>query len=294
MDRRDFLKAAAFAGMAVSSPAMIMRGVSRAAEPVGVKGPLVVFVQAVGGWDPTSLCDPKGRDNEEEMDPMNWYFKDDIMTSGNITYPAAYRNAAGQIIAETGNEAFFSKWYEKLMILNGVDTSTNGHDSGRRFTASGKLQEGYPALGALVAAINAEQAPMAFVTNGGYDYTAGLVAPTRVGNTTAMTQLAFPNRINPADENSTYHTNATWERIQKYRKDRNDAALARPELPIRKQTRSKLFDTRVGTNQLKQLAEFLPMLDNTNNPLRRQAQLAIAAYKAGIAVSANLATARCS
>ncbi len=290
MDRRDFLKAAAFAGMAVSSPAMIMRGVGRAAEPQGVSGPLVVFVQAVGGWDPTSLCDPKGRENEEELDPMNWYFQDDILTAGNISYPTAYRTPAGQIIAETGNHAFFSKWYDKLMVLNGVDTSTNGHDSGRRFTASGKLQEGYPALGALVAAINAAQAPMSFVTNGGYDYTAGLVAPTRVGNTTAMTQLAFPNRINPADAESTYHTNETWERIQKYRKDRNDTVMAGKELPLRKRTRARLFDSRVGTNQLKQLSEYLPELDNTNNPLRRQAQLAIAAYKAGIAASANLAT----
>ena len=289
MERRDFLKAAAFAGLAISSPAALLRGASRAAEPEGITGPFYVFVQAVGGWDPTSLCDPKGRDNEEEMAPMNWYFKDDIMTSGNISYPTVYRSPAGEVIAETGNEAFFSKWYNQLLILNGVDTSTNGHDSGRRFTASGKLQEGYPAFCALVAAINASQAPMSFVTNGGYDYTAGLVAPTRVGNTAALTQLAFPNRIDPGNENSGYHTEETWDRIKSYRKVRNQAALDAPDLPIRKAARSRLFETRVGTNQLKKLSEYLPQLDNSGNPLRRQAQLAIAAYKAGIAASANLA-----
>lgn len=289
MDRRDFLKAASLAGLALTSPAAILRGVGRAAEPTAPLGPLYIFVQATGGWDPTSLCDPKGRDNEEEMSPMNWYFKDDINTIGNLSYPSVYRNPAGEVIADTGVGPFFEKWHNQLMVINGIDTSTNGHDSGRRFTASGKLQEGYPAFCALVASINAAQAPMSFVTNGGYDYTAGLVAPTRVGNTGALTRLAFPNRINPENPDATYHSEGTWDRIKSYRKARNQEALDAPGLPIRKAARSRLFETRVGTNQLKQLSEYLPVLDNSNNPLRRQAQLAIAAYKAGIAASANLA-----
>jgi uncharacterized protein (DUF1501 family) len=48
-----------------------------------------------------------------------------------------------------------------------------------------------------------------------------------------------------------------------------------------------LYTARSGQNELKKLTEFLPtQLEGSN--LRRQAQIALAAYRAGICVSANL------
>ena len=47
---------------------------------------------------------------------------------------------------------------------------------------------------------------------------------------------------------------------------------------------------RTSDNELARLTEALPAeLDDSGNPLRRQAQLAVAAFKSGLAVSANLA-----
>ncbi len=52
---------------------------------------------------------------------------------------------------------------------------------------------------------------------------------------------------------------------------------------------SLLYTARASDNELSRLTDFLPDdLDNSGNPLRRQAQIAIAAFKAGLSVSANL------
>jgi len=147
MDRRDFMKAAGLAGLSLTVP---LGGKKAHAQDMGpYDGTFFVLVNAGGGWDPTSLCDPKGAVNAEDTDPMNHYLRDDIGTAGNIRYaPMA------------DNQAFFDKHYSRLMVVNGVDTATNGHDSGSRHTWSGRLAEGFPSLGALMAASLAPVKPL--------------------------------------------------------------------------------------------------------------------------------------
>jgi len=270
MDRRDFLRAAGFAGLSLAAP-----GVARGADPYA--GRFFVMVHAGGGWDPTSLCDPKGRLTEDDTDPVNMFMRDDIGTAGNIRYAPI-----------PGNQAFFDKHYQRLLVINGIDTATNGHDSGTRHTWSGRLAEGHPAFAALGAASLGSDRPLAFISNGGYDQTMGLVAPTRTGNTGVMARIAHPNRIDPNDENSGYLSGETFARIRRTQAERSAAKLATERLPVRKTARSELILARSSDNDIKRLTEHLGNLDNSNNRLRRQSQLAIAAYKAGIAVSANL------
>ena len=64
-------------------------------------------------------------------------------------------------------------------------------------TGSGKLDEGFPAFGALMAAHHGKGLPMAFVTNGFYDDTAGTAPRTRVGNVNAFQRIADYNAILP-------------------------------------------------------------------------------------------------
>lgn len=277
MNRRDFLKLAGLSGVALAAPAALTRR-ARAAE-VQRHGTFYITVHAGGGWDPTSLCDPKGRLSEEQENPLNMYFADDIGTAGNLRYaPVAW------------NEEFFKKHYQRTMVINGIDTATNGHDSGTRNVWSGRLSEGYPAFTAIVAASFAPDKPMTMLSNGGYDFTAGLVAPTRVGNTDSLLKLAFPNRIDAAKEDSTpYHTTNTMQRIEALRRQQLDERIARAQLPRRLKSMIHLRTVIEGSAELKLLTEVLPDdLDASNNPLKKQAQLAIAAYKAGLAVSANL------
>lgn len=278
MQRRDFMKVLGFAGLTLASP-LSAPWEAQAQEPYD--GPFWVTINAGGGWDPTVLCDPKGRVNEEQEDPVNMFFVDEIGTAGNHKYAPVAEHAA-----------FFEKYQDQLLVINGVDTSTNGHDSGSRNTWSGSLSEGNPAFAALVAAAKAPQAPMAYISNGGFDETAGLVARTRSGNADALIRLAYPNRIDPGnDESALYQLDANSERLAQAQADRLDRIRGKQNLPHLKQSMDMLHTARLGRKDIYRLTEHLPdPLDNSGNRLRRQAQVAIAAYKAGIAVSVNLST----
>ena len=63
IERRDFLKLCSLSSMALVAPWAVP--LARAGEGDGYDGPLWINVHAGGGWDPTSLCDPKGRANED-------------------------------------------------------------------------------------------------------------------------------------------------------------------------------------------------------------------------------------
>ncbi|TPV93807.1 MAG: DUF1501 domain-containing protein [Myxococcales bacterium FL481] len=274
MERRDFLKLAGLAGFSVvpfASADDDRRQPSRS-----YAGPFFVMVNAAGGWDPTLLCDPKGRLTETDPDPINEYFVDEILTAGNIRYAPV-----------GGNQAFFDKHFQRLLVLNGVDMQTNGHDSGARNCWSGSLNEGFPSFGAFVAAHHGPTLPMSYLSFGGYDETAGIVARTRSGNVNALQRLAYPERINTNDEESTFHSPRALQLIEQTRRSREQAQLAGQRLPRLQGAMNLLFAGRTGANELKLLQEYLPdQLSNVN--LERQAQLAVAAYRAGISVSANI------
>src|SRR5437016_3740855 len=115
MDRRKFLQAAALAGMAV----MVPKGRRSAhATPAQYKGPYFLLVHAGGGWDPTLLCDPKGGDINK------LYAKGDYGSVAGIKYaPIQYKDGA-MGTPYYSNDEFFQKWGSRLLVLNGVDTTT--------------------------------------------------------------------------------------------------------------------------------------------------------------------------
>lgn len=275
MKRRDFIKLAGASGLALASP-LPFAGTAEAQE--GYSGPFVVFVGASGGWDPTSFCDPKGYlGAEPSAADMNQSFAAaDIGTVGNIKFaPVTYY------------QTFAEKHYQRMLVLNGVNSQTNGHDSGQRNTGSGKLDEGFPAFGALMAAEYGGGLPMGFITNGFYDDTAGVAARTRVGNINAFRRIADYNRINP-DGDQYFHTTETMARIEQAQRSRLAALQEVQKLPKLDRSIGTLHLARSSENILSRL---LDVLDQDNTPqgqVERQAQLAIAAYKAGASVSATL------
>ena len=273
LNRRDFLKLAGVAGLTVSAPFPFMRN-GRADENAPYDGPLFLLVNAGGGWDPTSLCDPKGRKDENAERPVNNYFIDEIGEVGNFRHAPV-----------PGHAEFFTRHRDNLLVVNGVDTATNGHDSGSRNTWSGNLAEGHPSIGAIIAAIHAPDKAMGYITNGGYDITRDIVARTRVGDVGALERLAFPNKINTFNED-VYHTEGGFERIQRFQRERLSRQREHAHLPHEHLASSTLHVARGSNNELKRLTEFLPDIEGSQ--LKRQAQVAIAAYKAGLCVSANL------
>lgn len=275
-NRRDFLKLAGVTGLTVASPFPFLG--KAFGEEDAYTGPLFLFVNAGGGWDPTSLCDPKGRANEEEEKPVNYYFKDEIDSVGDIKFAPV-----------EGHKEFFERHKSRTMVINGIDTATNGHDSGSRHIWSGNLAEGHPSLGALIASVHAPGKAMAYITNGGYDATFNVVSRTRVGDIGAIARIAYPNEVDPSnrDNNERYHTENTMARIEAAQRARLEAMGEHSHLPHDHQAISTLHLARNSNNELKKLTEYLPEIDGSQ--LRRQAQVAIAAYRAGLCVSANLA-----
>lgn len=284
MERRDFLKLASLAGLTVASGGAISK--ANAFDPKSKT--LWLLIDAGGGWDPTSLCDPKGAIQAEFP---NKYPVGAIKQRGNIRWAPmdASPDVQNNGIDVSPIDQFFETYYQDLLVLNGVDTATNSHDAGSRNTWSGGLTEGRASLGALIAATHAKESPMAFITNGGYDFTGGIVGASRTGNLRAIIDIAYPNRIELPDDGSperTYHANRTTAFIQEARRARYEALSAQQRLPRVKDAMGRLYTARLGQNELAQLTAYLP--EDIEDGMVGQAQLAFAAYRAGLCVSANL------
>ena len=291
MDRRKFLSIASLAGLAVASTEAFggkPDGLSKRPTPLfdAYRGPLYIMVNASGGWDPTSLCDPKGSRSEDDPEAMNRAFR----TSDIGQTPSGIRYAPlGTMDNPNLFRDFFEKHDKELLIINGVDMATNGHETGNRHTWSGRLAEGYPSFAALAAAVHGRDLPMSYLSFGGYDETMGQVARTRSGNTQALARIAYPDRIDPGDEASLFHSDYAANAILAAQDKRKQRLLAHEQLPKVQRAIGVMYASRTGSNELKKLQQYLPEeLDNSNNGLLRQIQVAIAAYKAGITVAVNL------
>ena len=272
MQRRDFFKLAAWSGLCVVTPASLLtrRAQSSPLEPYS--GPFFVAMNAAGGWDPTSLCDPKG------VNAINrTYDQGDIATAGRLTY------------APVGaNRAFFEAYHQELLVLNGVDMSTNSHNPGQRYAWTGRLDNaGYPTFTALAAAALAPGLPLSYLSFGGYDASGNIIPLARVSNPERIGLIANHDLIEGNPERP-YHAESTRALIEQAVAARHQAHHTRHDhLPRTQQAMSTLFTAKLSSAQLKRITEFLPQT-LPEDQLQRQATIALAAYKAGLCVGVNL------
>jgi uncharacterized protein (DUF1501 family) len=291
MDRRKFLKIAGMTGLAVSAPLGVRHVL---AQPEPYKGPYFVLVNASGGWDPVYLCDPKAKG------PLNRIY-DGPATAGNIKYaPIPIDDAAlgldpGGSAYLLSNQQFFEKYASQLTVLNGIDMSTNNHDGGSRATWSGRLSEGFPSFGAIVAATRAPDSSLAYISSGGYDATEGLIPLTRMSSIDALRRVAYPNETDPTSpDTELFHSLSTAARIRKAQDERLKAQLAQQRLPRVKTAMSELTLARASDDVLKDLVLPADLVDlpgyqlSDLRDMMQQSQLAVAAFKAGMAVAVNL------
>lgn len=290
MKRRNFLQMAAAAGLSLGLPGQVLQ-----AQAQAYGGPYWVQVNAGGAWDPTLLFNPVADLLQSRKYPS-------IGTVGNISYADVPVDAAafgldataGYEVNLMSNAAFVTKYGAQLTVINGIDTSTNNHDAGSRTMWSGRLAEGYPSLAALIAANKGGGSPMAYLSAGGYDATAGLVPLTRVTGADAMKRLALVNRVDPnnAESKDLYHSDATASRIRAAQAERLQALHDAQHLPRLQGSMAQLLAARARDGEIsglqipEQLVE-VPGLGDLQR-MMQQAQLAVAAFKAGVAVSANL------
>ena len=290
MERRDFLKLAGMTGLSVVAGGTYAG--SSAKADAQYTGPLYCFLHLSGGIDNTSLCDPKGNAPAPGFDTgLNKYPTSAIPNAGNIRYAPLELSPdvmnANMAAGFTASADFFNKYYQELTVINGIDQATNSHDAGTRTTWAGTLTEMKPTVAALVAATYLPTAPMGFITFGGYDTTAGTVGAARLGNVDALKRLAFPNKLDANnDKSELFHLDGADQALVTARTGRYNAMKAAQKLPRVSGAMDKLYTSRLGSNELKLLTQYLP--EKTEGGLVGKMQLAIAAYRAGIACTVSL------
>ncbi len=250
-------------------------------------GKLFVFVQADGGWDPTSFCDPKTNTPGEKV-INHWAEDGEIRQAGNLYYADFAKNAA-----------FFEKYFDRMLVINGVDAQTNSHSVGIVHNWSGRVSEGYPSMTALLAAHLAPGLSLSYLNFGGFSYTASLTTFTRINKAGLIHNIATPD-IALWDSSVPYFDSADWETFKTFRAAKIERLTEASNLLPRTARNRQLYRTAlspVATEGLKHYAALIPPEDDLQqtekfgqlkSELRRQAQLTILAFRAKIAVSADL------
>jgi len=306
MNRRDFIKFASSLSLAATS------GVTSSqlfAAADNYTGPLWIMVNAEGGWDVTSLCDPKGYNGPADVNNparLNNYDKAKIGRIGNLSYaPPPDQFQPGGLLYNPNlfsAKTFFEKYYQDILVLNGIDSQTNSHDNGQLYNFAGRLLAGYPSFSALVSGSLASSRPLSFLTNGGYSASADLITPVRMTSSglRALYEIAYPNRSsNPKSSSSqVYLPNDVEALIKATSLQRQEALLNKQYLFRIRNAMEKFRLSGAETVKLQGLAEDLEMRSpipkasfngrSNADRLYQQGRIALATYQQGVTASVNI------
>ena len=275
--RRDFLKYCGLAGLGLAMPTW-PKWVQAEVKNEPYPGPYYVVLNASGGWDTTYLMDPKGVNEINRL-----YQEGDILTHGAHKFaPTAKHIQAGM-----SNEDFYAEFGDGLLVLNGLDYSVNNHSPGARYMATGKLDSlAYPTFAALVAACQGPTCPLAFLTFGNYSATGNLVAMSRIPYLPSLQRIANADAVE-GNARSPYHDAFALDRIEKALADANAGSGQAPRLPRLERAENMLYAAQVNSKALERVTPYIPS-SIPKERLSQQAEIALASFKAGVCVSANL------
>ncbi|MDJ0911380.1 MAG: DUF1501 domain-containing protein [Woeseiaceae bacterium] len=294
MKRRDFLRLSASA-----SGMLLCGGTQMAFAQQAFSGPYWLFVEARGGWDPTSFCDPKGFGLGVNGD-INNYDAADIGQAGNISYAPAPDMFANDN-SLFSNADFFDAHFQRLVVVNGINYGTNSHSVGRTASWTGSRSLNYPSIAPLIAWQQAPGLSLPFVASQSNESskTNGLVPRTLVsnGDLNAIREIAHPNRTN-VNQTAQYHSDSARSLI-------DDAAEARRQRQMAEQRLQRLQlalgeHDAARNRDVQTLRDFVAALETTSSPnsyvnsksqarsLFNQAQTAFAGFESGAAATAQI------
>jgi len=281
--RRDFLKLCGLTGLGLAVPfdersirGNTIRTEDQAPEPY--PGPYYVVFNASGGWDTTYLMDPKG------INGINRLYKEgDILTKGAHKFAPIKKHAQGGM----NTEEFYAEFGGDLLTFNGLDYSVNNHSPGARYMATGKLDSlAYPTFAALVAACKGATCPLGFLTFGNYSATANLVAMSRVPYLPSLSRIALSDAVD-GNARAPYHDPFALKRIEQALDQAHEGRATQPRLPRMQRAENMLYAAQVNSRALQRLTQYIPN-SIPKERLSQQAEIALASFKAGVCVSANL------
>ena len=244
---------------------------------------LCVFVQANGGWDPTSFCDPKANTPGERV-INNWAKTNEVQQVGNIQYAPFVQN-----------QSFFEKYYERMLVINGVDAQTNSHTVGVVHNWSGMSSEGYPTATAMYASNQGADLTMPYLNYGGYSVTGGLTRFTRLHDPNGLRNIAVPSKT--PDGSRSYLTDEDWVAIDEFAQTKSRRKAEAERLLPNQYRQLSHYQSAYEADGLSRFADAIsqePTLEQTErnggyrSNLRKQAQITVLAFKTGVALSADM------
>ena len=252
-------------------------------------GKLLVTLQLDGGADVTQLCDPKVN-TPGEPKINNWADASDPGEQGNLRFAP---------IADNAN--LFRRFGADTLVVNGVDTQTNSHETGKLYNWTGANAEGKPSITALHASAKSPEQPLAYSVFGGASRTAGIITYNRFDDISRLRELAEPNIV-PWDPSRQFRPEAEIQQARQFVDQSIQAMLSDPSMTPRQ--RKNLYNHRAaldGREGLARLAESLPGQDyyqqsedfqvgnfNFWSNLKQQMQGALLVFKSGLGAAADI------
>jgi hypothetical protein len=153
--------------------------------------------------------------------------------------------------------------------------------------ATGKLDSlAYPTFAALVAACKGPACPVSFLTFGNYANTGNVIAMSRISYPQSLKRVANADHVDGQERNP-YHDGFALDRIEEALRDHNDFLMRQPLLPRQERAESMLYAAQVNSKALQRVTPYIPS-SIPKERLSQQAEVALASFKAGVCVSANL------
>ncbi|MDG2174615.1 MAG: DUF1501 domain-containing protein [Gammaproteobacteria bacterium] len=279
--RRQFLKnlmVASGAGLLPAAPTPLFAQST-------YNGKFVIALQLDGGVDVTSFSDPKVNvSGEAEIN--HWANGADPLQSGNLVYAPFADNAA-----------FFEKYYQDTLVINGVDAQTNSHSVGVVNNWSGRNSEGFPTITSLFAATMAPELPLSYLNFGGFGATEGVIRSTRVSDPNQLRTLISPNKV-IGNSDASHLLEDDWSRIQALHASQMESRVEESDAVLGNYKNREAFLEAISrTEDISRLEDFIPEeneiqqeqdLGERNSNLNQQIQIALLSFKAGVSVSADI------
>ena len=177
-----------------------------------------------------------------------------------------------------------------MLVINGVDTQTNSHGTGKTHTWSGRTASGYPSIAAWFAYNKAPLLPVSYLNFGGFTETANLIRYSRIDKVDTLLEVLQPN-VSTSGRGGNYYRQSDLERLVASQQ----ARLARLQeetdlLPRQKSAMKSYYEARPNTQALEQFAAVMPEdSEIESSSLLQQAQIAVLGFKAGVSCAADLA-----
>jgi len=284
LSRREFFRSALLTGAGLSiNPIMRVWGTQQSAVP----DRLLVTLQLDGGVDATMLCDPKVNVTGEPK-INHWADLSEVEQVGNIQYaPVA------------SNRSLFERYGSDMLVINGVDSQTNSHETGKLFNWTGANSEGQPSISALFAAAQAPGQPLAYSVFGGLSRTAGIIGYNRFDDLAVLRGLTQPNVQPWSGEMKRWGSE-----IQRAQRavDKESARMLNTNVSLREQQSLERFNSaRESRKGLAALADLIPAEEDIvqredfnaggmmfSSNLKQQMQSALLVFQSGLGVAADL------